>query len=85
MAKKKTNSKKQNRNIAYKITKPKYLNFWSILFVLLIVGLFIILRKFVCFGGEMLFWFFASTSQSMAALFAVGQVTTGHGLLRYLT
>jgi len=56
----------------YKITKPKYLSFSSIIFVILIVGLFIILKKFICFHGDMLFWFFASTSQSMAALFAVG-------------
>ena len=63
MAKKKTD---------YETTKPKYLSFWSILFVLSVVGLFIMLRKFVCFHGDMLFWFLASTSQSMAALFAVG-------------
>ncbi len=74
MGKKETNNKNQNSNIAYKITKPKYLSFWSILFVLSVVGLFIMLRKFVCFHGDMLFWFFASTSQSMAALFAVGGV-----------
>ena len=65
MAKKKTD---------YETTKPSYLNFWSILFVLSVVGIFIILRKFLCFHGDMLFWFFASTSQSMAALFAVGGV-----------
>lgn len=65
MAKKKTD---------YETTKPRYLSFWSILFVVLVIVLFTVLRKFVCFHGDMLFWFFASTSQSMAALFAVGGV-----------
>jgi len=58
----------------FEITKPRYFSFWSIFFVLLVVVLFTVLRKFVCFHGDMLFWFFASTSQSMAALFAVGGV-----------
>jgi len=58
----------------HETTKPRYLSFWSILFVLSVVGIIIMLRKFVCFHGDMLFWFFASTSQSMAALFAVGGV-----------
>ncbi len=62
------------KKIDYETTKPGYLSFWSILFVLSVVGIIIMLRKFVCFHGDMLFWFFASTSQSMAAMFAVGGV-----------
>lgn len=53
--------------------KPKYFGFIVILSIALLISIFILLKilNYFTITERMLFWFFAASSQSMAAMFAV--------------
>jgi len=70
----KSKTKQRKKQKITKMNLKKYLKNWCFYISVSIVSIVFILIYFFCleiFKREMLLWFFAATSQSMAALFAV--------------
>ena len=70
----KSKAKKRKKQQITKLNLKKYLQNWYFYISISIVSIVFILAYFLdleVFKRDMLLWFFAATSQSMAALFAV--------------